>query len=111
MDYNKLNSFLGNLKIDENAEYEKRKNQIMNRDFNFLNEEKSKKINFDTFNNFNKQTRLNEPEINTDFKGDINNRLKTREYIPNTGSLNIHGKDLPIIERFPKSSKNYPSPQ
>ena len=58
-----------------------------------------------TFNNFNKQTRLSEPTINKD-KNYINNRLNTREYIPNTGSLNIHGKNLPIIDRFPKNSRD-----
>ena len=111
MDYDKLNNFLGNLKIDENAEFEKRKQQIMNRDFNFLKEDKPKKINYDTFNNFNEQTRLSEPKINKDIKSDINNRLNTREYMPNTGTLNIHGKNLPIIDRFPKNSRNTFTPQ
>lgn len=105
MDYNKLNNFLENLKIDENAEFEKRKEQIINRDFNFLKEDIPKKINYDTFNNFNKQTRLNEPKNNKD-KNYINNRLKTREYIPNTGALNIHGKNVPIFDRFPKNSQD-----
>ena len=47
MDYNKLNNYLENLKINENAEYEKRKTQIMNRDFNFLKEDKPKQINYE----------------------------------------------------------------
>lgn len=109
MDYNKLNNYLENLKINENAEYEKRKTQIMNRDFNFVTENKNQNINYDTFNNFNQQTRLSEPATNKDIKNDINNRLNTREYIPNTGALNIHGKNLPIIDRFPKNSRDMPN--
>ena len=50
MDYNKLNNFLVNLKIDENAEHEKRKQQVI-RDFNFNENQDTKNIlNGENFN-------------------------------------------------------------
>ena len=69
--------------------------------------------NFNKAQNFSPESHFNQnsTENIVDLKSDINNRLTSREYLPNTGHLNIHGKNLPIIDRFPKSSKYMTNPQ
>jgi hypothetical protein len=117
MDYSKINIILSNLEIDKEAEYEKRKNQIINRDFNFFKEKQTKinpednRLSVSELNNNSDNIRNKQPENIVDLKSDINNRLNTREFIPSTGHLNIHGNNAPIIDRFPKSSKYMPNPQ
>ena len=98
MDYSKINNYLGTLKIDEEAEYNQKRNKIMTRDFEFFKNgnptSRNQNINF---------SKKQEP---TDIKNDINNRLNNRELIPGNSRLNLHGRQQPIMDYFPKSSKN-----
>ena len=145
MDYTELNNYLKKLDVDQNVEFDKRKNEIMNRDFAFFEQKQNNtqgttnfrdnrlsypdNTSLSMFNQHHQNTNHNQnfnkaqntspdshfyqksKEINVDLKSDINNRLTSREYIPNTGNLNIHGKNLPIMDRFPKSSKYMTNPQ
>lgn len=146
MDYSELNNYLNKLEVDQNAQFDKRKDEIMNRDFSFFEQKQKLQQSTNNFRdnrlsypdntslsmfnqqqhqntnhnqNFNKAQNFspesyfnkNSTENIVDLKSDINNRLTSREYLPNTGHLNVHGKNLPIIDRFPKSSKYMTNPQ
>lgn len=115
MDYSKINNYLENLQVSESGSgptqvpenkipsrdinFEEKRQNIFNRDIDFLKNTNNFIENRDYSVNVNIQKKDNK-----NIKNDINDRLNSREHLPKSSGLNIYGRDIPIMDHFPKTS-------